>query len=302
VLNSTRYDKETEPFLPIYGVGSGNARRQLVEPSTPADGFLFYAKINKTMAKTVLTERQRSPRVFSRSMFNDEYLTIYRKDNTFYLSLNQVAKCNGIAKGGNDIYRYIDKKNCLTVVKLRQSKGAEQRIRYAPYSDVLAYLQHSRKESARNLYSAIIFNIKECEDAVKRGLLRIEKTGYCSKAEAMYAKKSPVKKPKHITKLVPKTEKQQWESAAAEYYATKSNKEKEEEKAGEYFTFWESFRLGKEVTLKQIRDNKQLFLDELKDALLVLLRIGEPLRGDARKEFTSVISCLGSHQALIQGL
>ena len=75
----------------------------------------------------------------------------------------------------------------------------------------------------------------------------------------------------------------------------------EKEQPGYYFDLSAFF----DTTLfdiKWIKDNRRLFTREIQEAVHTMLDVGEPLRGEKRVAFTSVISCLASYQSVLNSI
>ena len=73
------------------------------------------------------------------------------------------------------------------------------------------------------------------------------------------------------------------------------------EEPGIYFDLKQFFDTTP-LPVATFKNDLKAFVDEVKYAVSVMLRIGEPLRGRDRQEFTNVLSCLGNNQTLLNSI
>lgn len=225
-----------------------------------------------------------APKVAVKSAFINRPLSLYEHDGEPFLSLNQVARILGIKKGGPSLVQYVGEQNCIETV----SSG--KRIYYGRSDQVLAYLKRSKKKPATNLYVALLAIIKEHLDS------RPKEEGT---------------RPQRASVAPTRMDFGGWESPAAQKFANQQGSKSPasggtatrttKEQPGYYFDLSAFF----DTTLfdmKWIKENRRLFTREIQEAVHTMLEVGEPLRGEKRVAFTSVISCLASYQSVLNSI
>lgn len=223
------------------------------------------------------------PKVAVKSAFINRPLSLYEHDGDPFLSLNQISLILGIKKGGPSLVQYVGDENCIETV------SGGKRIFYGKSDQVLAYLKRSKKKPATNLYVALLAIIKEHMDS------RPKEDGM---------------RPQRASVAPRRLDFGGWESPAAQKFASEQGAmcpageaatTSEKEQPGYYFDLSAFF----DTTLfdiKWIKDNRRLFTREIQEAVHTMLEVGEPLRGEQRVAFTSVISCLASYQSVLNSI
>lgn len=225
-----------------------------------------------------------SPKVAVKSAFINRPLSLYELDGDQFLSLNQVSHILGIRKGGPSLVQYVGRENCIETV----SSG--KRIYYGKSDQVLAYLKRSKKKPATNLYVALLAIIKEHMDSrPKEDEMRPQRPAVAPTGMDFGG----------------------WESPAAQKFASEQGSrcpaqksaatDAVKEQPGYYFDLSAFFDTTL-FDLKWIKDNRRLFTREIQEAVHTMLEVGEPLRGEQRVAFTSVISCLASYQSVLNSI
>ena len=234
-------------------------------------------------------QRTTAPKVAFKSAFINRPLSVYVSGGATFLSLNQISRIIGIKKGGPSLVQYVGQENCIESV----SKGT--RIYYGKSDNVLAYLKRSRKKPATNLYVALLALLKEQADNTK-GTKETER------------QTPPVALLARLDDRVGNDALCGWESGAAKKFADQQGArypnaaiKPEKEVPGFYFDLSAFFDLTI-FDMAWIKDNRGLFSREIREAVHTMLEVGEPLRGEQRVAFTSVISRLASYQSVLNSI
>lgn len=268
--------------------------------------------------------RERAPRIAGCYSYDGKELNVYRSGNEFYISLPQLASCNTMGKAelNGGLVRYMNASKCI---KIRKTKFV-----FAPADDVVAYLKRSTKKGAKNLFGFLTFILQKEEDKLNATISH-DKVEVEVKVEEKKNEAPKVVVPNFLNPIVsPIREPQEqslpfggWCSPAEQYYAERYAREQAEERAkrsteeaivaepevaepnkeipGVYFDLSQFFDVSP-LPIATYKKNMRWFTDEIKVAVSVMLRIGEPLRGEARQEFTNILSCLGNYQTLLNSI
>ena len=244
------------------------------------------------MNKTII--RQRAPRIVGQYKYDGKDIFVYKSENGLFFSLNQIAVCNKLVLGGESLVRYMHREKCLRVARTSEV--------FAPVDDVRTYLKRSRKKVANNLYGFITFILdKEAQKAAPQPA----KPTSQQKSKVQPAAPQAASDAHKGLVLVHFPHGDVWcTPAEAKFYNAQKDTQpakKEEEVPGIYFDLRPFFDTTP-MPLKWYKGNLRAFTDEIKDAVRIMLKVGEPLRGEDRQDFISVLECLGNYQTLLNSI